>query len=357
MTDWLIFRGTGERHDGISHLPPPPNWRAFAGGPPLPIPAAQADPGTARRLGSRRPALAGRMDPTVVQMVNAALYLRRPLLVTGKPGVGKSALAYAVAHELGLGPVLTWPISSRSTLADGLYDYDPIGRLREENLRRLYAGGDRGEAAGESGFDEAGIGRYLTLGPLGTALLPYERPRVLLIDEIDKSDIDLPNDLLHVFEEGEYAIPELRRIAATTVRVDVATADEGISAPVTNGHVRCRAFPFIVLTSNAEREFPHAFLRRCVRLVLAEPEPDQIAAMVEAHLGSDVAARAREMIDAFVAERGGSGVYATDQILSAVYLRFARNDAEADAAMLQTVSAVLGDLSNPGPGKKPAAVP
>jgi MoxR-like ATPase len=341
MSDWYVYQGTGTPHDGIDALPPPPNWRAFDGGPSLPVPAPDSDPNTRRRLGRFAPAIRRSANPATLQMVNAALYLRRPLLVTGKPGVGKSALAYEVAHELRLGPVLTWPISSRSTLADGLYQYDPIGRLREENLRRL--------AGADQSVDDREIGRYLTLGPLGTALLPYERPRVLLIDEIDKSDIDLPNDLLNLFEDGEYTIPELRRLAGRADQVEVFTADDGVRAQISRGRVRCRAFPFIVLTSNDEREFPPAFLRRCQRLTLAEPEPEQIAAMITAHLGTDVAGRAEEMIEDFVRDRDGRGVYATDQILSAIFLRFSRGDGKRDAALMAAVEAVLGDLTQPGP--------
>jgi hypothetical protein len=141
---------------------------------------------------------------------NAALYLRRPLLLTGSPGAGKSTLAHAVAYELGLGRVLHWPIVSRSTLQDGLYRYDAIARLQDNQI-----------AAHSGTAPPGGIGSYIRLGPLGTALLPTAKPRVLLIDELDKSDIDLPNDLLNVMEEGEYGIPELERLAEREPQVDV----------------------------------------------------------------------------------------------------------------------------------------
>ncbi|WP_432969083.1 AAA family ATPase [Dactylosporangium sp. CA-233914] len=332
MTDWLVYRNEAHPHDGIDRLPAPPNWRTFSGGPALPTPPAEPDE-TQRRLGAMT---GGEPNTTAVQMVNAALYLRRPLLVTGKPGVGKSALAFKVAHELGLGPVLVWPISSRSTLREALYEYDPIGRLRDENLRRAGAAAD------------TDIGRYLTLGPLGTALLPYARPRVLLIDEIDKSDVDLPNDLLTVFEDGQYPIPELRRLAGEHPRVDVQTADGG-TAPIREGRVTCQAFPFIVLTSNDEREFPPAFLRRCIRLTINEPDAAEVTAMITAQLGPEIAAAAQDMIEAFVTGRDETGTYATDQLLSAIYLRYSQADAAADEAMLRTVHHVLADLNHPGP--------
>ena len=228
---WWIYRGTGVPHDGISRLPEPPPWRRFGKGEgddhdsdAQPVPHT-ADGGRAagRRLGRDRTTVAylADEDEREINLVNLALHLRRPLLVTGKPGVGKSTLAYAVAHELGLGPVLRWPVTSRSTLQDGLYQYDAIGRLHDGGLSgRGVTPGRR--VARRPGRQRSGmlrapgkapdIGKYLRLGPLGTALLPWRQPRVLLIDEIDKSDIDLPNDLLNVFEEGEFTIPELSRL-------------------------------------------------------------------------------------------------------------------------------------------------
>src|SRR4051812_24316600 len=258
-------------------------------------------------------------DPRTVEMVNTALYLRRPLLVTGDPGVGKSSLAYAVAHELRLGPVLRWPITSRSTLKDGLYRYDAIGRLEEADNKPPATPVD--------------VGRYFRLGPLGTSMAPYSLPRVLLVDEIDKSDIDLPNDLLDVFEEGAFEIPELSRVADTLGDAEVRPADDGARVAVTAGRVRCRAFPFVVLTSNGERDFPPAFLRRCVRLHLPAPDADRLRTIVRAHLG-ERAPHAEKLISLFL-ERRNKGELATDQLLQAVYLaRHAAGEADADHSRL-----------------------
>ncbi|MEV6303471.1 MoxR family ATPase [Actinoplanes sp. NPDC051861] len=299
--DWLIFTGTGEVHDGIERLPEPPPWRRFSGDP-----VAEFDRTPATPHGHRRTALATtyQADPDTIDLVNTALYLRRPLLVTGEPGVGKSTLAYAVAHELRLGSVLRWPITSRSTLRDGLYRYDAIGRVEDAST---------GDAA------DSHLGRYLRLGPLGTALVPYPFPRVLLIDEIDKSDFDFPNDLLNIFEEGEYEIPELARIADTTPEVSLQPADNGPKVRVSNGHVACLQFPLIIMTSNQEREFPSAFLRRCVRLDLPSPDRDRLSAIVTAHLGADRAETNEDLITSFLSRRE-TGEMATDQLLNAVYL-------------------------------------
>src|SRR5687768_11821807 len=117
---WWVYEGSGRPHDGIDDLPDPPPWRQFV---------ADETGGTAirRHIGAFTDSMM-RPDRETVDLVNAAIYLRRPLLVSGRPGTGKSTLAYSIAHELNLGSVLHWPITSRSSLADGLYQYDAIGR-------------------------------------------------------------------------------------------------------------------------------------------------------------------------------------------------------------------------------------
>ncbi|WP_405447178.1 MoxR family ATPase [Streptomyces achromogenes] len=328
MPLWPVYTGTNEPHDGIAELPAPPPWRDFDGGPVLPAPDAAADTAAHSPDRTHRAETYQATEETV-ELVNAALYLRRPLLVTGPPGTGKSSLVYAVARELRLGPVLRWNITSRSTLHDGLYQYDPLSRLyaaRQEAARpgRTGGTGGTGGAGGTDGaggaVDGSGIEHHLRLGPLGTALLPYDRPRALLIDEIDKSDLDLPNDLLNVLEEGQYEIPELVRASRLTpdgvAEVLADGTDERV--PVVRGRVRCRAFPFVVLTSNGEREFPPAFLRRCVTLHLRQPDDRHLAEIVRAHLG-EPDAYARTLIERFLS-RSGAGDLATDQLLNAIYL-------------------------------------
>ncbi|MEW2355984.1 MoxR family ATPase [Spirillospora sp. NPDC029432] len=313
---WWIYRGTGRPLHDIdlrALLPPAPPWRRFGGSETQP-PPAEDDEDLARRLGPVDNVRGVPADPREIDAVNAALYLRRPLLVTGKPGVGKSTLAYRISRELRLGRVLRWPISSRSTLRSGLYEYDAIGRAQEAAASR-----SAGDSPGRP--DEgSGIGSYLRLGPLGTALLPYELPRVLLIDELDKSDIDLPNDLLDVFEEGEFTIPELVRISSREPTVKVHTADPEVRASVRNGHIRCQAFPVIIITSNAEREFPPAFLRRCLQFHLREPDEERLASMIAAHFADRADEHSLEMVYEFLTHRRLHGGLAADQLLNAVYL-------------------------------------
>lgn len=309
---WWIYTGKRKPHDDIERLEDKnPPWRTFDGNVPETPRTPPDEPTLKRRLSQNKSDAIFEVDEEEAERVNAALYLRRPLLITGKPGVGKSSLAYSVAYELNLGAVLRWAITSRTTLKDGLYSYDAIGRLQDR------------ERVGS-----AQIGDYITLGPLGTALLPSYKPRVLLIDEIDKSDIDLPNDLLNVFEEGEFEIPELTRIRNTdgeTTTINVFPWDSrgpNDTVPVVNGRIRCRAFPFIVMTSNGEREFPPAFLRRCLQLRIREPDHDKLERIVKLRLGDEVLATAKPLIERFIALRKEKteADLATDQLLNAIYL-------------------------------------
>jgi MoxR-like ATPase len=311
MKDWRIFTGKGEPHDGIDRLPDAPSWRQFERG--VAVPEWVDLPGSADSRDEQR----GRTfrvsseNADLVNVVNAALYLRRPLLITGKPGTGKTSLAYAIAYELQLGAVLLWSITARSTLQEGLYRYDAISRLQDVQLRSSPQDGAKGEGIPD-------IGRYIQLGSLGTALLPYKRPRVLLIDEFDKSDINLPNDLLNLFEEGSFEIQELARISKQVDEVNVRTYDDG-EVKVKSGRVRCAKFPLIVLTSNGERDFPPAFLRRCLRLTMPDPDEKALADIVKAHLGEDVLEQAEPLIANFL-EKRKTGNLSPDQLLNAVYL-------------------------------------
>ena len=298
MTEnWHIFNKDHEPHDGIKNLPEPPPWRSF-----------NTEVQTTEK--KSREEIKGKTFQVwdrQVELVNAALYLRRPLLVTGKPGTGKSSLAYAIAYQLKLGKVLTWPINTRTTLNDGLYRYDAIGRLQDAQLG-----------------NKPNIGKYIQLGAVGTAFLPNEYPRVLLIDEIDKSDIDLPNDLLNLFEEGEFEILELARMSEQEKVVNVRTYDNQ-KVDISEGKVACKQFPLVIMTSNGERDFPPAFLRRCLQLEMPEPTIEELAEIVESHFDNlesdtDTLNIAKEFIEKFVRAREGGKNLATDQLLNVIFM-------------------------------------
>jgi MoxR-like ATPase len=319
MTWDPYYRGDGVPRD--VRLPEPPPWRTFPRG------------SDAARV----------FEPPagLVDAVNAALCLRRPLLVKGPPGSGKSTVIEQVATELKLEPVLRWHITSRSTVADAQYRYDALGRIYEQ--RRQHEGGG-------GGSDD--IEKFIQLGPLGTALAS-SRKRALLIDELDKSDLDLPGDLLDVLERGEFAIPEIIREEKDEKNgVWLRPWDEGEPCRVLGGRVRCTEFPFIVMTSNGEQELPPAFLRRCVRFTMPKPDARMLRNVIHGWLHVDVpeqdggsaASPFAALVEQFV-ERVGSGeVVAIDQLLNAVYLINGAPEMEvADRADL--IARVLEDLS------------
>lgn len=341
MQEWRVYKNANRAPKEIGEwsVPAPP-WRGFFDLPEERLIAADPPPEE-----FPRDFFYWAKDPRdlIINTVNAAIRLRRPILVSGKPGTGKTSLAYSIAYELGLGPVLTWLITSRSTLREGLYEYDVLGRINDMNLAdRLAAlaaaAGSRSEDRAEGPAartlsdaeavrdDARDIGRYITLGPLGDALLPRKRPRVLLIDEIDKCDIDLPGDLLHVFERGWYEIPELVRERQDEVTVQRAG---GLTAVVRGGRVQCHEFPVIVLTSNEQREFPPEFRRRCLQLELALPGDDNLTEIASKKLRADVGQPATgEEVAYFTQARGPEGTLATDQLLNALFLRLPEHGLE-----------------------------
>lgn len=320
MTNWKIYDPLASTAEEKVTLPPAPPWRK---------------PGQGRELVL---AETFKPDTALIDAVNTALYLRRPLLLTGKPGTGKSALAHSVAHQLHLGPVIEWAVNSRSTLQEGLYQYDALARL--QYIQQVTA---RSSAATHEEEAEE-LGMFLTLGPLGTALASPHAPRVLLVDEIDKSDVDLPNDLLNVLDTGHFVISELKRAAKRHPKVRISARD-GEYIEVENGEITFKEYPFVVMTSNGERDFPAPFLRRCIQCQIREPDEKELQGIVAAHFASvPLTEDVLKIISEFVHMRS-TVTLATDQLLNAVHLLVTSGNTQSKLErerILETVFQGLG---------------
>jgi MoxR-like ATPase len=197
-------------------------------------------------------------SPELRDAVNVAVALEKPLLIKGEPGTGKTRLAEAIAQDLGM-QLLIWNVKSTSKAHDGLYVYDTVQRLNDARF------GDR---------DIRDIRRYIKLGALGRAFKAEERV-VLLIDEIDKADMEFPNDLLHELDRMSFEVDETQ---------ETITADRR---------------PVVVVTSNNEKELPDAFLRRCVFHYIAFPDETLMTDIVQVHHPDIEAELLRQVLVAF----------------------------------------------------------
>ncbi|MBM3345776.1 MAG: MoxR family ATPase [Betaproteobacteria bacterium] len=199
--------------------------------------------------------------------VNAAVMLQRPLLIKGEPGTGKTRLAEEVAASLGL-ELLEWHIKSTTKAQQGLYEYDAVSRLRDSQL-------------GDPRVQD--IANYIVRGTLWQAFVS-DKPVVLLIDEIDKADIEFPNDLLRELDRMEFFVYETREL------------------------VKARHRPIVMITSNNEKELPDAFLRRCFFHYIRFPDKDTMQKIVDVHFPGIKKMLLREALEVFFEVREVPGL-------------------------------------------------
>ena len=203
----------------------------------------------------------------LMMAVNAAVTLERPLLIKGEPGTGKTMLAVEVAQALGM-PLIQWHIKSTSKAQQGLYEYDAVSRLRDSQL-------------GDENVQD--IANYIVRGPLWEAF-ESDKQAVVLIDEIDKADIEFPNDLLRELDRMEFFVYETRQLISAKNR------------------------PIIIITSNNEKELPDAFLRRCFFHYIRFPDSDTMKKIVDVHFPDVKKMLLRESLEAFFEIRDVPGL-------------------------------------------------
>ena len=237
--------------------------------------------------------------------VNAAVALQRPLLVKGEPGTGKTVLAHEVAAALGH-PLVEWHIKSTTKAQQGLYEYDAVSRLRDSQL------GDP---------KVADIANYIVRGKLWDAF-EADRPQVVLIDEIDKADIEFPNDLLLELDRMQFFVYETRQTVAAKHR------------------------PVVIITSNNEKELPDAFLRRCFFHYIRFPDRPTMERIVDAHYPDLQRDLAREALTVFFQVRDVPGLKkkpATSELLDWLKLLMIE-DLPAEALRSQDAKLVIPPL-------------